>query len=124
MGIRQTGGWALIGAMVMIVLGMSHHPHSLRSESGGIVHGFMILALMVTTFGFAIFVIDRGPVRALMLAGSVAFATAVFAGTSAAMINGFVAPARVASGEPLDSGVHRLAWAANQAHSSSGRPTC
>jgi len=114
---ERAGGVALIAAAAGTVLAMSHHPTGAHSGVlGAAVHTAMILLVGLTAFGFAAFAAVRGPARALILAGAVAYALALFGHVGAATINGFVVPALVGrDGTPVSHDIFLLAWEANQA---------
>lgn len=113
---KGIGGWCLIGAAAVTIMMMAHHPSDMRSGGvGQFVHGALIVSILVTAFGFAAFVADRGAGRATMMAGAIAYSVSVFANIGAGTINGFVAPALAAGTEQVGPGVMRLAWELNQA---------
>lgn len=115
MKAKQIGGWALIGAAAASILAMAHHPANYHSAIGPLVHGTMILLLLVIAFGFATFVLDRGPARPAILAGAIAYAVSTFANLGAGTINGFIAPTFAHSDPAIAQEILRLCWAANQA---------
>ena len=110
----QAAGIALLGAVGLAMLAMSHHPTSFRAGAMiQVVHGAMILFAGMMVYGFTHFARVRGLGRPAVLAGLVAYAIGAFASLGAATINGFAAPALVAHGaahEAID-----LLWAVNQA---------
>ena len=110
----RAAGIALIGASVLGMLAMAHHPSSLRAGMLiQIVHGAMILFAGMMMFGFTHFARLRGLRRPAVLAGLVAYAIGIFASIGAAIANGFAAPALAAEGAGHDA-LHLL-FALNQA---------
>ena len=112
----RVAGYALIGASLLSMFTMAHHPTSMAAGALiGVVHGVMILLVGVMTYGFTHYAGRRGLGRPLVLAGLVAFAIGAAAGIGAGTINGFIAPA-VRLHEPVVSqDLFVLAWEANQA---------
>ncbi|MEA3043472.1 MAG: hypothetical protein QOH47_1310 [Sphingomonadales bacterium] len=111
----RIAGAALIGAALLSVLAMAHHPSSAHAGAiGGIVHGTMIVLLAITFYGFAHFALRRGVDKPAILAGLVAYAVNLFATIGAAAINGFVVTALAARGI-ADRDLFLLAWESNQA---------
>ncbi|MEI9850994.1 MAG: hypothetical protein WDN24_09240 [Sphingomonas sp.] len=111
----RIAGGALVLAALISMLAMAHHPSSAHAlVLGRTVHGVMIAAVGVTVYGFAHLAIRRGIGDPAVLAGLVAYAIAAAANIGAATINGFVVTALVERG-PLNPGIARLAWEANQA---------
>lgn len=115
----RVAGFAMIGATLLVVFAMAHHPTHLydsTSARGDLVHGAMLILLTVLAFGFAHFALRCGIRRALILAGVVAYAVSVVCHLGAATINGFVVPALAASdGLTHGDSVFAFSWAANQA---------
>jgi hypothetical protein len=111
----RIAGVALIGAALLSVLAMAHHPSSADAGPiGPIVHGTMIILLAITFYGFAHFALRRGVDKPAILAGLVAYAVNLFATIGAAAINGFVVTALAARGI-ADRDLFLLAWESNQA---------
>jgi hypothetical protein len=111
----RIAGTALIGAALLSVLAMAHHPSSANAGPiGPIVHGTLIVLLGITFFGFAHFALRRGVGRPAILAGLIAYSVNLFATTGAAAINGFVVTALAARGI-ADRDLFLLAWESNQA---------
>lgn len=110
----RVGGIALIGAAVLSMLAMAHHPTSLRAGALiGIVHGAMILFVGMMAFGFVQVARRLGLDRPTVLAGLVAYGIAAAANIGAATINGFAAPAFVADGGSHEA--FHIYWFLNQA---------
>jgi len=113
---ERIGGAALIVAAAGIMLGMAHHPTHL---SAGLlnqwVHGILLAFLALNTFGFACFVLARGPARPAILAGAVCYGFALFGHIGAGTINGFAVPALARHGEAIGRDVFQFAWEVNQA---------
>ncbi len=115
MNMKQIGGWCLIGSAAATIFGMAHHPSSYQAAIGPAVHGAMLMVLLVTAFGFATFVLDRGVQRPSILAGTIAYAVSTFANLGAGTINGFIAPALAQGDAAIGQDILQLCWAANQA---------
>jgi hypothetical protein len=112
----RAAGIALIGAAAASMLGMAHHPTSLRAGPLiGIVHGAMILFIGLLAFGFTHVARRRGLDRPAVLAGLVAYGIGAFADIGAAIINGFAAPALAAHAPNASHDLFDLAWSLNQA---------
>jgi hypothetical protein len=113
----RIAGAAMIGAALLSMLAMAHHPTHV--DSSGLVefvHAAMMVLSAVMACGFAHFALRRGFARPAILAGLVAYAIALFAGIGAATINGFVVPALAHHGDALGGrDVFLLAWEGNQA---------
>jgi hypothetical protein len=110
----RAAGIALIGAAVLGMLAMAHHPSNLRAGMLiQVVHGAMILFAGMMAFGFTHFARLRGLGRPAVLAGLVAYAIGNFASIGAAVVNGFAAPALAAEGASHDA--LDILWAVNQA---------
>jgi hypothetical protein len=111
----RIAGGALIGAALLSVLAMAHHPSSANPGAiGPIVHGTMIVLLAITFYGFAHFGLRRGVGKPAILAGLVAYAINLFATIGAAAINGFVVTALATRGI-ANRDIFLLAWESNQA---------
>ena len=113
----KTAGGAMMAASLGVVIAMAHHPSDAHGGAlGSLVHGGMIALLMLLTWGFAMFAIERGAARPLIVAGLIAYAVSLFAHIGAATINGFVVPALAdPSRPPVSHDLFRLAWYSNQA---------
>ena len=110
----RAAGIALIVAAAGSMLGMAHHPASLRDGAMiAIVHGAMILFTGMMTFGFAHLSRRLGLERPAVLAGLVAFAIGAIAEIGAATVNGFAMPALAGHGASHDA-IDTL-WFLNQA---------
>jgi hypothetical protein len=112
----RAAGIVLIAAAAASMLAMAHHPTSYRAGAMiGIVHGVMILVVGAMLYGFSHFARRRGLGRPAVLAGLVAYAVGMAAGTGAATVNGFIAPALAAHEPAVSRDLFVLAWEANQA---------
>ena len=113
----RIAGGALIGAALLSVLVMSHHPEHVDPNGiVGFVHGAMLTLMTVTAFGFAHFALRRGLGRPAILAGLIGYFLGVVADLGAGTTNGFIVPALAAHGAVLSGrDVFLLAWEANQA---------
>jgi len=121
---RQIAGGLMIAASALVVLTMAHHPTSVgRGPLVEIVHSVMIALELVLGLGFLVFVLARGSDRLLMLSGAVAYLFSMIASIGAATVNGFVSPALLGSGAPVNPDVVRFGWHYGQALASIGAYT-
>jgi hypothetical protein len=121
MGQRRAGerwaGAVMVIAAFGVIIGMAHHPSGPHGGAlAGMVHGAMILLLLILAWGFAMFAIERGASRSLVVAGLIAYSASLFAHIGAATINGLVVPSLAnPDGPPLGHDIFRFAWESNQA---------
>jgi hypothetical protein len=105
----------MIGAAVLSVLAMAHHPTGTGGHSGlsQLVHGAMMIVVIVMLAGFTQFASRRGLGRFPVLAALVFYAGGAVGNLLAATINGFAVPALAA--QEVSHDLFRLTWELNQA---------
>lgn len=126
-GTGRFAGGVLLVAAVFTVIAMAHHPtgHAAGTSAGGMtlggfIHATMIILLAANLWGLIVFSARQG-LSAWMIAGVVAYATSFVGNLLAAMTNGFIVPAVVASVDHTKSGdLFALLWESNQAFASLG----
>ena len=109
-GSPRTAGVILIGATLLEVLAMAHHPSASTpdiaeavrqvarlGQLSGWVHGGVLATMLCIAYGLLEFVRRRGWSRPWMRAGAIAYGTGVLAMIGAALVSGFVLPDLVAS---------------------------
>jgi len=111
----RLAGAAMIGAALLTVFAMAHHPTGAGGHSNlaQMVHGVMMIVVVVTLAGFTRFATHRGLGRFTVLAALVFYAAGAVANLMAATINGFAVPALAE--QDVSHDLFRLCWELNQA---------
>jgi hypothetical protein len=107
-------GCLMIGAALLAVLAMAHHPDASGSTAlARAVHGGLLVLSLFLLAGFWMVSekVGLGLVRVKM--AMVAYTWGVFSVCIAGTVNGFVVPALMDAG-PIDEGLSRFAWELNQ----------
>ncbi len=112
----RAGGLILTASTILFIALMANHP---TAGSGLFVHrgihGLLMLMIVTTTAGFALFVLWRRSLLAVI--GLVPFVVSAIAGFGAGTINGFIAPGLVTRGI---GSYGELLWTSNQVLASIG----
>lgn len=111
----RLAGALMIGAAVLSVAAMAHHPTGAAAQGGftRFVHGTLIALTFVLLAGFARFSARRGWHSFAVMTGFILFAAGVFCVVIAGLINGFVVPELHEWGDvPPD--IATLCWELNQ----------
>jgi hypothetical protein len=102
-------GALLLGATLLEVIGMAHHPSvhtpdvaaaiqqiSRLGQLSGWVHGVIATAMLCIAYGLMEFALRRGWSRPWIRAGSIALATGVLVMIGAGLVSGFILPDLIA----------------------------
>jgi len=106
---RRIAVGILVGATLVEVLGMAHHPTvhapdiaaavqqlAQLARLSGWVHGVIFAAMLCIAYGLLEFTRQRGWSRPWMRAGSIAYATGVLVMIGAGLTSGFILPGLIA----------------------------
>lgn len=107
-------GYLMIGAALLAVFAMAHHPDASGSTAlARAVHGGLLVLSLLLLAGFWMVSEKMGLGLVSVKMAMVAYTYGVFAVCIAGTVNGFVVPALIDAGA-LDKDLFRFAWELNQ----------
>jgi hypothetical protein len=111
-GAARAAAWVLLGAPLVQILAMAHHPSvhahevtevvsELRGSAGqsALVHGILIALMYLVLVALTEFSVRRGLARRAVRAALIAYGAGVLLMTAAALVSGFITP-RIALAVP------------------------